>query len=506
MQFNRGSLLVLGLIALFCFGKPQTTSAGISQVCTEGFPEQPVLSQHISHTDIVRGVFGFDEILAAGEERFAAQYNICDGQGRPATTGGGDKRLADAQPEFIRTSAPDANSCAGCHNLPRVGGAGEFVANVFVLAQVEDPVVVHVLAHPVSIDESGALTEPPPEGGMIGSNERNTLGMFGSGAIEMLAREMTTELRAQVAGLSDGPHILTTKGVDFEVVVSGGEVVEAKGIDTDLIVKPFHQSGVVVSLREFTNNAFNHHHGMQSEERFDLNPDKGVDYDEDGVANELSVGDITATTLWQASLGVPGRLLPADPQLVKGIQNGEQLFERIECSSCHLPEMELSSREFVEPNPFNPSGNFRDTKQSYSFDMTTQGQGPFLEQTAQGGALVRAYTDLKRHNLCDAPTEPDPIRFFCNEQRAQGRPTQDGRAGAEFFLTRKLWDVGNSGPYGHRGDLTTITEAILMHGGEARTSRDAFVALAGADKADILSFLKSLTVLPAGSNRVVTMQ
>ena len=33
------------------------------------------------------------------------------------------------------TSAPDSDACAGCHNDPEAGGAGDFVANVFVLAQ-----------------------------------------------------------------------------------------------------------------------------------------------------------------------------------------------------------------------------------------------------------------------------------------------------------------------------------------------------------------------------------
>lgn len=27
------------------------------------------------------------------------------------------------------------------------------------------------------------------------------------------------------------------------------------------------------------------------------------------------------------------------------------------------------------------------------------------------------------------------------------------------FITRKLWDVGNTAPFGQRGDLTTMTEA-----------------------------------------------
>jgi hypothetical protein len=63
--------------------------------------------------------------------------------------------------------------------------------------------------------------------------------------------------------------------------------------------------------------------------------------------------------------------------------------------------------------------------------------------------------------------------------------------------------VGNSAPYGHRGDLTTITEAILVHGGEARASRDAFVALSSEEQVKIVKFLKTLQILPAGSPRVV---
>ena len=54
---------------------------------------------------------------------------------------------------------------------------------------------------------------------------------------------------------------------------------EIEGVDWDLIIKPFHQKGAVVSLREFTNNAMNHHHGIQSVERFG----EGIDADQDGV-------------------------------------------------------------------------------------------------------------------------------------------------------------------------------------------------------------------------------
>lgn len=462
---------------------PAAAAAHEPHECPLDFPDAPVLPGHLEQSDIANGHYRLAELFEAGRELFVAKVNVCDGQGRRAATGTGEKRVPD-QPAFIRTSAPDSNACASCHNEPRAGGAGGFVANVFVLAQALDPVSESV--------------------GPETSNERNTLGMFGAGAIEMLGREMTADLQAQAAELADGEWVLTTKGVDFEVTVSDGEVVASRGVDTDLVVKPFHQAGVVRSLREFTVNAYNHHHGMQPEERFDLNPDKGLDpdFDEDGVERELTVGDITAVTLFQAALGVPGRVLPADPAARAEVERGERLFSDIGCAACHKPEMRLESPTFTEPNPANPDGTFSDAAQSFAFDMTREGEKPRLERAAGGGAIVRAYTDLKRHNLCDPPEAPDAIRFYCNEELAQGRPEQDGRPGSEYFITRKLWDVGNSAPYGHRGDLTTITEAILAHGGEARASRDAFDALLVEDRAAIVDFLKTLQVLPPNSPRV----
>ena len=59
----------------------------------------------------------------------------------------------------------------------------------------------------------------------------------------------------------------------------------------------------------------NHHHGMQAVERFGIgqrdhrgNVITTSDFDEDGVADELTAGDITAVTL--TSLGRTARLTP----------------------------------------------------------------------------------------------------------------------------------------------------------------------------------------------------
>lgn len=481
MRLMRISLICTFLLTGFSVAHAQSTT------CPPDFPEQPALSQHIEQADITSGVLTMDDLVAHGEELFMARFNICDGQGRPATTGTGAHREAN-EPTFSRISAPDSVSCAGCHNQPRAGGAGDFVANVFVMGQGADPVLKTIA----------------PEF----SNSRNTLGMFGAGAIEMLAREMTTDLHhLRDEALADAQAkdeavtvLLMTKGVTFGTltVLADGtlDISALEGIDSDLIIKPFHQAGVVISIREFTVNAMNHHHGMQAEERFDLNPEKAMpDYDQDGVERELTIGDITAATIWQAALATPGRVLPDDPQTRAQVVRGESAFAEVGCVSCHVPQMTLESRFFTEPNPYNPVGTFADTAQPFSFDLTAEGHQPTLPRQGDG-ALVRAYTDLKRHSLCDPLNMADAIRFYCNERLAQDRPEQDGLPGAEFFITRKLWDVGNSGPYGHLGNLTTITEAILMHGGEGRASRDAFTNLPFADQQAVIHFLRSLQVLP----------
>jgi cytochrome c peroxidase len=443
----------------------------------------------MDQADIEERRIRFRRIFDHGGLLFSAVFNTLDGQGRPASTGAGAPRFPN-QPAFIRTSAPDSNSCAGCHNQPRAGGAGDFVANVFVLAQNLDPVTESV---------SGEF-----------SNERNTLGLMGAGPVEMLAREMSRELIAiredgkRTAALTSTNQTgeLRAKGVSFGriTVLPDGKVDprEIRGIDWDLIVKPFHQKGAVVSLREFTNNAMNHHHGMQTVERFG----DGVDADQDGVLNELSVGDVTAVTCFQAALGTPGRLLPRSKAARRAVFKGESLFDAIGCTSCHVPAFVLNDRRFIEPNPFNPPGNLRpgDVTRRFSFDMTMEGESPRLERLPEGRALIRPFTDLKRHNLNDSD-----FQHFGNEQLPQGSitgfaPASDFTVAAHprptaEFLTRKLWDAGNSAPYGHGGDLTTLTEAVHFHGGEARASRDAFFALAEEDQGSIIEFLRSLQVV-----------
>jgi mono/diheme cytochrome c family protein len=439
------------------------------------------VTSHMAESDIESGRVAFQDVIAQGQMLFTVMFNRFDGQGRPGTTGDAEPRPATF-PAMARVAGPEAHSCSSCHNQPRTGGGGDFATNVFMMPDSVMPIKDSI----------------SPEF----SNERRTMSIFGAGPIEMLAREMSFELRGirnaainrAFLSSTDVPAHLIAKGIDFGSIVAHRDgtldATGVRGISPDLVVRPFHQDGEAVSIRHFTNDAMNQHLGIQSQERFGID----VDADGDGVINELTVGDMTAISLFLAQLATPGRVIPDDPARRQAVQDGEMIFNSIGCANCHTPSLKLNGALFTEPNPFNPEWKLPVTVATQvGFDMTVQGDQPRIESTGDGGAIVRAYTDLKRHNLCD-----DQDQFFCNEKVAQ-----PGIA-LNTFLTRKLWDVGNGGPYGHRGDLSTLTDAIQHHAGEARPTQQNFVGLPPDRQAAVIEFLKSLQVLPPGSPRVVS--
>lgn len=458
------------------------------------------------------------KLLEHGLLLLRANWTSQEGAGRPLSKGTGGPLSDPHDPlvfprAFNRVSSPDASSCAGCHNAPFgiPGGGGDFVTGVFVLGQRFDFATFDP-ADPVVT--KGTLQEDriPATLDTI-ANYRATLGMFGSGYIELLAREMTEDLRAQRDALKPGESAaLASKGVSFGVLarLADGtwDTSRVEGLapasllsggpdqPPSLILRPFHQAGAVISLRQFTNNAFNHHHGIQSTERFGV----GTDYDGDGFTDELTRADVTAATLFQAVLPVPGRVIPDDPVVEVAVLAGERLFERIGCASCHVPVLPLASSVFVEPNPFNPPGNLRPgDAPPLALDLNDERLPPPRLKRAGGVTLVPAYTDLKLHDICAGPDDPngEPL-----DQQAPGG-TPEFFAGNRRFLTRKLWGMANEPPYFHHGQFTTIREAILNHSGEALAERQAFEALDPYARDAIVEFLKTLQVLPPGTTSLV---
>jgi CxxC motif-containing protein (DUF1111 family) len=131
------------------------------------------------------------------------------------------------------------------------------------------------------------------------------------------------------------------------------------------------------------------------------------------------------------------------------ILSGKQIFITIGCGKCHRPEM-------------------------------TTGDTPIQ---ALANKKFYPYTDMLLHDM--GPGLDDGY--------------SEGSAKTYEWRTPPLWGIGlakesQGGQYFllHDGRAHSIEEAILLHGGEAVASRDAFNSLAHDEQKQLIKFLESL--------------
>lgn len=457
--------------------------------------DAPAIQIHFSQSGIEAGKYTLEELIEHGETLFTASFNTLDGAGRPTRTGAGEfRQRRDGAESFNRISGPDANACSGCHNTPLIGGGGDNVANVFVLGQrfefvdFDDQMEFDFrteledrLQYEQEDEDSLTLQN-------VG-NERNTVGMFGAGFVELLAREMTSELLAQEeSAIADAKKSgwpvrreISAKGVDFGAITAhpNGFVYtsEVEGVDGDLVVKPFSQKGVFRSLREFNNDAMLHHHGIENYERIG----SFIDRDGDGVVNEMTPGDATALVAFLVALPAPIPKMPEDPELREIVELGRQKFESIGCALCHIPELPLESLVFTEPNEFNEGRDLRPEAVDAVLEIDLSEFASELRQDENGHYLIPVFSDLRRHNMGE-----DGV--LDNEEVIQGGvPT-------EQWMTRRLWGFVSEPPFLHHGRATLISDAIIAHGGSAQGARNRFVGLPKDEQEALIAFLKTMTI------------
>jgi hypothetical protein len=443
--------------------------------------DERVIQNHVRFSDF-QGHLNSEQLKAlrdAGEVLFTGKFTKKDGFGRPKATQAiiPTKRRQPVRTTFQRLAGPDANACTSCHNDPVIGGAGHGTANVFVSEGFTN----------ADFDS----TDPQF------SNERNTNHLMGAGLVELLARELTADLiHLRQAGLrqartSNKPVIveLTTKGISFGRLTTNPDgtvdLTEIEGIDSDLHVRPFSHKGVFGSIRQFTINAMNHHHGMQARERFGVRWTGETDFDEDKVEGELSQGDISALVAWQAALAPPTELEPDNEQWAQMKSRGKEQFVQIGCAQCHRPALPLRSTLFSDPGPFDAAGTLRATEVSnkIEYDLADLPWIKALPRDDNGHLMVPLFSDLKRHKISD-----NQVQVFGNELLSQRF------VGRDQFQTTELWGVASTAPYGHRGNLTTLDEAIRGHAGDAATARNNYRNLPQSEQQAIIAFLKSLVI------------
>lgn len=160
---------------------------------------------------------------------------------------------------------------------------------------------------------------------------------------------------------------------------------------------------------------------------------------------EVDAPSLDLVTFYARNLGVPERRDIDDPQVLRG----KEVFHSTGCQSCHTPK--------------------------YVTHRLT-------DQPEQSFQLIWPYTDLLLHDM--------------GEGLADHRP--EGRASGAEWKTPPLWGIGlteqvsGHSEYLHDGRARSLLEAILWHGGEAQSQRDAVAALPTPDRQALLAFLESL--------------
>lgn len=165
-----------------------------------------------------------------------------------------------------------------------------------------------------------------------------------------------------------------------------------------------------------------------------------------GGTPELEPGIETAVLVYARHLAPPARRNIAQP----AIAAGQRLFESIGCQSCHRARWETG----VSP-----------------------------DSPASSHQVIWPYTDLLLHDM--GPELADGLI--------------EGQASGQHWRTPPLWGLGQvksvggeQAGYLHDGRARTLAEAIVWHGGDARSARDAWAALPKAQRRQVLAFLSSL--------------
>jgi hypothetical protein len=416
-----------------------------------------------------------ETLFVFGDELFEFEFRPENGlgnnlKGRPGIRGGPRDAPNMRRVHKAGFGGPDSYSCATCHFKGGPDGAGTNTQNAFFRGNGKN-----------------AIT----------ADERSAPHLLGLGPIEALAKEMSKSLQEQRDAAirkakteSTAQSVgLVANGVSFGTlqVSAKGEVdtSRVKGIDPDLVVRPFGWKGHMATIRGIAEESFRIHMGIVSMreqmavrdgevEKEDYGDGEWFDIDRDGVATEVEEGMLTTIVVYLAQLEIPVIRPPSDEHLLGLFSQGEAIFDEIGCGQCHRP-MILLRDPVLKVRP--AEARYAD-RPPIEVNVATDGEHPKLDpiDSVGSGYKVRLFSDLRRHDM-------GPRLHSGYKQ---------GHLPKSVFLTRPLWGLADTAPYLHDGRAPTVHDAIVWHGGEAQAVRDIYLALEPEEQQALQVFLLSL--------------
>ena len=426
-----------------------------------------------------------------------------------ADTWGGEKRLERGRALFERTWAPthqqhpeadglgpvyNERSCQACHSLGGIGGAGPIGKNIDLLSPTTRPGemppddLVRRLnrVHPAFKGMSSIVlhkfsTDAEPYQGF-----RRTLLDLGDAA----DANSPPQLSKLAARLSENPSApqKTIDQQELRFVWSQRNTTPLFGLgrigrisDAEMQSVAFAQRqenagvsgrftgrfgwrGQIDELGEFVRSACATELGLNvgtHPQGIDPLQVSGSDKQERVSRKvDLTQQQCSDLTAYVAALPAPRRIVPETPQQIRLVEQGELVFNRTGCASCHQRKL---------------------------------------------GQIVGLYSDLLVHEMGERLSDPSPAPVMQVSARMQGEGGGGAYGGATTLVvqsvnedprrewkTPPLWGVRDSGPYLHDGRAETIEAAVLYHDGEATDSVKRFRELSTVERAQMLAFLGTL--------------
>jgi len=328
----------------------------------------------------------------------------------------------------------NGSSCAVCHSVPAIGGAGA-VAEVRAARRDEQGEFVELVPTSGSLFQIFSIPthtcQPaiPPEANVI--SRRVPIPLFGAGLVEAIPDEVLTALDDADDRDRDG--------------VSGRAAIVVDIATGHRRVGRFGWKAQHATLLAFAGDAYRNEMGITN----DLFPDElafGISIDQMKLCDRIPDPEDRADPRTRRR-GIDNFeafmkfLAPAARGVVdESVRAGEALFGAVGCAACHVPSLETG-----------PSSN------------------PIFNRKA-----VPLFSDLLLHDV------------------GTGDGIRQGAASPQEFKTPALWGLRLRRPLLHDGTAATIEDAIGRHGNEAAAARSRFQSLSNEQRATLLGFLKSL--------------
>jgi CxxC motif-containing protein (DUF1111 family) len=328
----------------------------------------------------------------------------------------------------------NGSSCAVCHSVPTIGGAG-VVAEVRAARRDERGEFVELVPTSGSLFQIFSIPthtcQPiiPPEANVI--SRRVPIPLFGAGLVEAIPDE--TLLALDDAGDRDRDGISGKAAIVTDIATGHRRVGR------------FGWKAQHATLLAFGADAYRNEMGITN----DLFPDElafGITREQMKLCDRIPDPEdrpdrrtrrrgIDNFEAFMKFLAPAGRG-PIDD----AARAGEVLFGAVGCAACHVPSLQTG-----------PSAN-----------------AVFHHK------VVPLFSDLLLHDVGTG----DGIRQEAAEPHE--------------FRTPALWGLRLRRPLLHDGTAATIEDAIAAHGNEAASARSRFMAISPDQRAALLGFLKSL--------------